>query len=316
MLKFLVSECKKRNNYTDLDKHYSGFVNIIGKPNVGKSTLLNALMGEKMSIITHKPQTTRHRILGIISDEHYQIIFSDTPGVIEDPEYKMQKAMNDAAMSIFEDADLVLFVTEPADKYEGDEQIIEKLKKCEIPKFLIINKVDTADPPTLKELESLWMSRVDFDNSIFVSALNKLGTEHLLQCIIESLPEGPVYYPKDQASDKSVRFFVSEIIREKILLQYKQEIPYSCEVVVTEYKEGEKHSKPLVRIRAEIYVMRQSQKQILIGKAGSSIKNLGISARKDIEAFIDKRVHLELYVKVKEKWRDDDNLLKSFGYLH
>ena len=224
--------------------------------------------------------------------------------------------MNDAAMSIFEDADLVLFVTEPADKYEGDEQIIEKLKKCEIPKFLIINKVDTADPPTLKELESLWMSRVDFDNSIFVSALNKLGTEHLLQCIIESLPEGPVYYPKDQASDKSVRFFVSEIIREKILLQYKQEIPYSCEVVVTEYKEGEKHSKPLVRIRAEIYVMRQSQKQILIGKAGSSIKNLGISARKDIEAFIDKRVHLELYVKVKEKWRDDDNLLKSFGYLH
>ncbi len=298
-----------------MDKHYSGFVNIIGKPNVGKSTLLNALVGEKMSIITHKPQTTRHRILGIVSGEHYQIVFSDTPGLIDDPSYKMQKAMNDAAFSIFEDADLILFVTEPEDNYSGEEKIIEKLNETDIHKILIINKVDLSTPEDLKNLEELWKSRVNFDETLFVSALEKAGTEHLLERITKLLPEGPAYYPKDQISDKSVRFFISEIIREKILMIYKQEIPYSTEVVVTEYKEGEKEGKPLVRIRAEIYVMRQTQKQILIGRGGSSIKSLGIQSRKDIEKFIEKKVHLELYVKVKEKWRDDDRLLKSFGYL-
>jgi len=298
-----------------LSKHYSGYVNIVGKPNVGKSTLLNAMLGEKMSIITHKPQTTRHRILGILSDENHQIIFSDTPGVIDQPGYKMQKAMNDAAFSIFEDADLVLFVTEPEDKYEGDEKIIDKLNETQAPKFLVINKVDISDSQTLKELEELWMERVKFDACIMVSALEKAGTDHLVNLIMEKLPEGPVYYPKDQISDKSVRFFVSEIIREKILEIYHQEIPYSSEVVVTEFKESEKNGKDFVRIRAEIFVMRSSQKNIIIGKAGSSIKQLGILARKDIEKFLEKKVHLELFVKVKEKWRDDDRLLKSFGYL-
>ena len=299
-----------------MDKHFSGFVNIIGKPNVGKSTLLNALVGEKMSIITHKPQTTRHRILGIVSGENHQIIFSDTPGLIDNPGYKMQKAMNDAAFSIFEDADLVLFVTEPNDEYSGDEKIIEKLNETDVYKILLINKVDLSTQEELTALSALWNSRVNFDETLFISALEKAGTEHLLENIIKHLPEGPVYYPKDQISDKSVRFFISEIIREKILLLYKQEIPYSSEVLVTEFKETEKDGKPFVRIRAEIFVMRQSQKHIVIGKSGSLIKKLGILSRKDIEKFLEKRVHLELYVKVKEKWRDDDRLLKSFGYLH
>lgn len=315
MQKFVKSGHKKPNNYSDLDKHYSGFVNIVGKPNVGKSTLLNALMGERMSIITPKPQTTRHRILGIVSGENHQVIFSDTPGLISDPGYKMQKAMNDAAFSIFEDADLILFVTEPADEYQGDELIINKLAEAEVPRFLLINKVDISDADTLKQLEQTWMDRVPFEKCIFISALEKAGIEHLLNLIIEHLPEGPVYYPKDQVSDKSVRFFISEIIREKILLLYQQEIPYSCEVVVTEFKERVKNGEDLVNIRAEVYVMRKSQKSILIGKGGSSIKKLGIQARQDIEAFLSKKVHLELYVKVKEKWRDDDRLLKSFGYL-
>jgi len=298
-----------------LDKHISGFVNIIGKPNVGKSTLLNALVGEKMSIITHKPQTTRHRILGIVNSDEYQIIFSDTPGLIDDPGYKMQKAMNTAAFSIFEDADLVLFVTEPDDQFSGEEKVISKLQNAKVPKILIINKVDLSDQESLMALEAKWKDLIDFDESLFISALEKKGTDHLLERIINRLPEGPVYYPKDQISDKSERFFISEIIREKILMLYQQEIPYSVEVIVTEFKESEKKGKPFVHLRAEIYVMRQSQKNIIIGKAGSSIKKMGILSRKDIEKFLEKRVHLELFVKVKEKWRDDDRLLKSFGYL-
>ena len=298
-----------------MKKHYSGFVNIIGKPNVGKSTLLNALVGEKMSIITHKPQTTRHRILGLVNSEDFQIVFSDTPGLIDDPGYKMQKAMNDAAFSIFEDADLVLFVTEPDDEYNGDEKIIEKLNNTKVPKILIINKVDLSDQETLMNLKDKWMDWIQFDEFLFISALEKMGTEHLLERIISHLPEGPVYYPKDQISDKSERFFVSEIIREKILMLYQQEIPYSVEVLVTEFKESIKHDKPFVRIRAEIFVMRKSQKNIMIGKGGSSIKKLGILSRKDIEKFLEKKCHLELFVKVKEKWRDDDRFLKSFGYL-
>ncbi len=282
---------------------------------MGKSTLLNALVGEKMSIITHKPQTTRHRILGILSDENFQIIFSDTPGMIDDPGYKMQKAMNDAAFSIFEDADLVVFVTEPQDKFTGDEKIFEKLKKAEVPKVLVINKVDLSDQETLKKLSIWWNEKITFDETVLISALNKMGTDHLLELLLGRLPEGPVYYPKDQISDKSVRFFLSEIIREKILLFYQQEIPYSTEVVITEFKESVKKDKPFVHVRAEIYVMRQSQKNIIIGKGGSSIKKLGIAARKDIESFLEKRIHLEMFVKVKEKWRDDDRLLKSFGYL-
>lgn len=298
-----------------MSKHYSGFVNIIGRPNVGKSTLLNAMVGEKMAIISHKPQTTRHRILGIVSEEDFQIVFSDTPGLINDPGYKMQKAMNDAAFSIFEDADIVLFVTEPGESYDGTEKVIQKLKHIDVPKFLIINKIDTSDPDTLKSLEAQWMEWINFDQVHHISALNKIGTEHLFETIRNALPEGPVYFPKDQLSDRSVRFFLSEIIREKILLLYKQEIPYSTEVIIEDFKESIKRGEPFVHILAHIFVMRKTQKQIMIGRQGSSIKKLGIEARKDIEKFLEKRVHLELYVKIKEKWRDDDRLLKSFGYL-
>jgi len=298
-----------------VDKHYSGYVNIIGKPNVGKSTLMNAIVGEKMAIITNKPQTTRHRILGILSEDNYQIIFSDTPGVINDPHYKMQQAMNDAAFSIFEDADVVLFVTEPGDEYEGNEKVLEKIKSSKVPKFLIINKVDLSDPDALKALEKKWTDLISFDQVHHISALMKLGTENVLNCIIKLLPEGPAYYPKDQLSDRSQRFFISEIIRENILKLYHQEIPYSTEVIVESYKESEKRGAPFVHIRALIFVMRPTQKSIIIGKQGVSIKKLGMDSRKQIEAFLDCRIHLELFVKVKEKWRDDDRLLKSFGYL-
>ncbi len=283
---------------------------------MGKSTLMNAFLGEKMSIITHKPQTTRHRILGIYNTEEFQIVFSDTPGLITDPNYKMQEAMNKAAFSIFEDADLVIFVTEPGEDYTGEEKVLNKLKKADVPKFLLINKVDLSNPEALLELKTKWESILDFDEIHFISALNKAGTDHVLECIKKRLPEGPVYFPKDQLSDKPERFFITEMIREKILLLYKQEIPYSCEVIIEEYKEENRNGKPFNRIRANIIAMRQSQKHILIGKGGSSIKKLGIEARKDIEKFLGHQIHLELYVKIKEKWRDDDRLLKSFGYLN
>lgn len=268
-----------------------------------------------MAIISHKPQTTRHRFFGIVSGEDFQMVFSDTPGMITDPHYKMQEAMNDAAFSIFEDADLVLFVIDPSNEYEGDEKVIAKLQKAQCPKFLIINKVDTSDPEALKALGAEWEALVDFDEVHFISAKEKLGTDHLLKQCRARLPEGPAYYPKDQISNKSTRFFISEIIREKILHIYKQEIPYSAEVMIESYTETEKRGAPFVTIKAVIFVMRKTQKGILIGHQGSSIKKLGIESRKDIEKFVGSRVHLELFVKVKEKWRDDDRLLKSFGYL-
>lgn len=300
---------------TEEKKHFSGFVNIIGKPNVGKSTLLNAFMGEKMAIISSKPQTTRHRYKGIISGEDFQIVFSDTPGLISDPNYKLQEAMNDSAMSIFEDADLVLFMIDPYNEYTGEEKVIRKLTSTKAPKFLIINKVDTSEPEKLKALEKKWREIIDFDEVHHISALMALGIPHLLSSIKSRLPEGPAYYSKDDISDKSVRFFISEIIREKILLNYKQEIPYSVEIHVESYKESQKHGKPFVHISAVIYAMRNTQKGIIIGHKGAGIKKLGIDSRKDIEKFIGSRCHLELFVKVKDKWRDDDRMLKSFGYL-
>jgi len=296
-------------------KHYSGFINIIGKPNVGKSTLLNAFVGEKMAIISHKPQTTRHRFFGIVNGDDFQLIFSDTPGLITDPHYKMQEVMNDAALSVFEDADCVLFVIDPSNEYSGDEKVISKLKKAECPKFLVINKIDTAEQDTLKELEAEWRGLVDFDQVHHISAKEGLGIPHLLEQIRALIPEGPAYYPKDQISNKSTRFFMSEIIREKILHLYSQEIPYSSEVFIEEFNETEKHGNPFVYIKAIIFVMRKTQKGIMIGHQGSSIKKLGIESRKDIEKFLDCRVHLELFIKVKDKWRDDDRLLKSFGYM-
>lgn len=295
--------------------HKSGFVNIIGRPNVGKSTLMNALVGERMSIITHKPQTTRHRIIGIVSEENYQIVFSDTPGIIRDPSYKMHDAMNSFVKTTFEDADIMLFVTELKETYADDDPIIKRLSYIKIPLFLIVNKIDLAEKEELDAFIAKWKERVNFTQVIPISALKKRNTDRLLQKIIKILPEGPVYYPKDQLTDKPERFFVSEIIREKILLNYKQEIPYSTEVIVTEFKEQQTtKGEDLVRIYANIYVARKTQKSIIIGKGGTAIKKLGTAARKDIEKFLEKKVFLELFVKVKDNWRDDDRWLKQFGY--
>lgn len=295
--------------------HRSGFINIIGKPNVGKSTLMNAFMGEKFSIITNKPQTTRHRIIGLWNDEDHQMVFSDTPGMIDDPGYKMQKEMNKFAYSTFEDADLLLFVTEKNDLYDGSEKVFELLRQATIPKILVLNKIDQRQEDEIKEKKNYYLGLVDFDAVFMISALEKKGTESLFESIKSQLPEGPAYYPKDQLSDRPERFFISEIIRESILELYKEEVPYSCEVVVDEFKESELRGEPFVRIFASIYVARKTHKMIIIGKGGSAIKELGIRSRKGIEAFLEKRVHLELYVRIKEKWRDDDRLLKSFGYL-
>jgi len=297
------------------DKHYSGFVNIIGKPNVGKSTLMNAFMGEKFSIITNKPQTTRHRIIGLWNDEEYQIVFSDTPGMIESPGYRMQKEMNKFAYSSFEDADVLLFVTEKNDGYDGTEKVFSLLNEVSVPKILVINKIDVTDDDLVAEMEKYYTDLVQFDEVRKISAIEKRGTEELFSTIKTHLPEGPAYYPKDQLTDRPERFFVSEIIRENILELYKEEIPYSCEVEIEEFKESEKRGEPFVHIFANIYVSRKSQKSIIIGKGGQSIKQLGIDSRKGIETFLEKRIHLELYVRVKEKWRNDDRSLKSFGYL-
>ncbi len=294
--------------------HKSGFVNILGRPNVGKSTLMNALMGEKMSIITSKPQTTRHRIIGLLSEEHYQIVFSDTPGVIYDPNYKMQEAMNNFAFSVLEDADVLLFATDIYEQYDLDDEVFKRIQHLAIPKILLINKLDQLDEERKAKLNAFWEQIDFFDHKMYISAKEKLNTDALLDVIIKHLPEGPAYYPKDQLSDKPERFFVSEIIREKILQQYKQEIPYSTEVVVTEFKEKQSNKGPIVHIFAEIYVSRKTQKSIIIGKQGSAIKKLGTASRKSIEQFLDQKVFLELFVKIKENWRDDEKWLKKFGY--
>ena len=296
-------------------EHQSGFVNIIGRPNVGKSTLLNVLMGERMSIITNKPQTTRHRIIGIMDDPGYQVVFSDTPGVIEDPAYKMQVMMNNFVKETFEDGDVMLFVTEVNEKYELNDPILRRLQSVDVPLFLIINKIDLATPERIVELIQYWNDLVPFAETFPISALNKQNTDRIIEFILKYLPEGPKYYPSDQFTDRSERFFVSEIIREKILLLYEQEVPYSVEVVVQSFKEGvDRNKKEIVRIEAEIYVARKTQKSIIIGKQGQAIKKLGIESRKAIETFLEKRAHLELFVKIKEKWRDDDKQLKHFGY--
>lgn len=297
-----------------MSNHKSGFVNIIGNPNVGKSTLMNVLSGEKMSIITSKPQTTRHRILGLLSEDDYQIVFSDTPGIIDSPQYGMQTSMNKFAWSSFEDADILLMVTDIFEKYSGEEKIIKALNATNTPKFLIINKIDLDKDGMADATASFWEGVVTFDEIFFISAQNKTNTDTLFSKIIENLPEGPPYYPKDEISDKSERFFASEIIREKILLHYKQEVPYSCEVFITRFKEEEKNGEPLLTIYADIIVDRKSQKPIIIGRNGEAIKKLGIASRADLEQFFGKHVFLDLNVKIKENWRNDDRLLKQFGY--
>jgi len=297
-------------------KHKSGFVNIIGRPNVGKSTLMNALVGERMSIISPKAQTTRHRILGIVNDDDFQIVFSDTPGIIYDPQYQMQEAMNRFAFSALEDADVLLLMTDVFEPLPNeDDNIIKVLRKLEIPKFLLINKIDIKSE-RVEEISKTWESFKIANFEIRpISALQKDGLEELMQDILKHIPEFPPYYPKDQLTDKPERFFVSELIREQILFNYKQEIPYAAEVVINSFKETTKNDKPFVYIDADIFVMRKTQKSIIIGKNGSKIKQLGIDARASIEAFLEKRVHLQLYVRVKEKWRDDKRLLKNFGYI-
>ncbi len=295
--------------------HKSGYVNIVGTPNVGKSTLMNALMGDKISIITSKPQTTRHRILGIMSDDEYQLIFSDSPGLIDAPAYELQSKMNRFAYSSFEDADVLLFVIDLFESYTGDEKVLELLKKADAPKILLINKIDLArNENQVVELIDKWSKVMKFDHIFPISALQNQGIDHIRKLLIDLLPEGPVYFPKEQITDKPERFFVSEIIREKILNQYKQEIPYSCEVLVESFKEEVVKSGPILKIKVIIYVDRKSQQSIIIGKGGKAIKGLGISARSDIEKFFKTKVYLELLVNVKEGWRNQDRELKNFGY--
>lgn len=294
--------------------HKSGFVNILGRPNAGKSTLLNALLGEEMVIVSPKPQTTRHRIHGFLSGEDYQIVFSDTPGIIDEPAYRMQEAMAGSIAQTFEDADLILYLVTPDEKPEEHTDMLNRLATVDIPKFLLLNKIDTTDPATADRLITQYTESGLFQKHFKISAKEQLGLDPLIDAFLSALPEGPVYYPKDQMSDRHERFFVTEIIREKILALYHQEIPYSCEVSIEEYREGEGNAGYITHIRAIIYVNRKSQKPILIGKGGSAIKELGIAARGAIEKFLDARVHLELFVKVRENWRDDERSLKEFGY--
>lgn len=295
--------------------HKSGFVNIIGRPNAGKSTLMNALVGERMSIITAKPQTTRHRIFGILTGEEFQIVFSDTPGAIEDPNYKMQEMMNRYVNTSFEDADLMIYLIDPNEEYSEDDMLVGKLRRAEFPLYVVFNKSDIVDADRINRLEKQFKKWLKPDRYYEISALTGDGVQDLLKDIVEMLPEGPQYFPDDQLTDRSERFFVSEIIREQILTQYHQEIPYSVEVDIESFEDTEtKDGKELARISALIYVSRKSQKPIIIGRGGAAIKQLGSEARKRMEDFLQRRVYLELHVKIKEDWRDDEGMLKRFGY--
>ncbi len=276
---------------------------------------MNALVGEKMSIITSKPQTTRHRIVGILSGEDFQMVFSDTPGIIGKPSYKMQEAMNRFAFSAFDDADLLLFVNDIFEDYKEDDPVFQQIKSFEGPKFYILNKTDLAEPERIIKLIKWWNDRIPFTETYPVSALHKNNTEKLLEGIRKYLPEGPEYYPKDQLTDRPERFFVSEIIREKILELYHQEIPYSTEVIVESFKETQTNEgKPLIRIYAIIFAARESQKAILLGRNGLAMKKLGTESRKSLEQWLESKVFLELHVKIRKDWRDDERMLKHFGY--
>ena len=290
-------------------EHKSGFVNIIGNPNVGKSTLMNAMVGERLSIITPKAQTTRHRIFGILNEPEYQIVFSDTPGVIQ-PAYKMQEHMMKFVSDAFEDADVFLYLVEPGDRALKDEGFFQKLATTTVPVLLIVNKIDTTTQEALEEEVGYWQTSLPNAEIIPISALEGANTDYLLSRLKELVHVSPPYFDKDALTDKTERFFVSEIIREQILLNYKREIPYSVEVDVEEFKEEE----DIIRMRCIIYVARDSQKGILIGHKGSRLKAVGIGARKQLEAFFAKKVHVETFVKVKKNWRDNDLQLKRFGY--
>ncbi|MDX2430356.1 MAG: GTPase Era [Bacteroides sp.] len=290
--------------------HKAGYVNIMGKPNVGKSTLMNAMVGQKLSIITSKAQTTRHRILGIVNDPDYQVIFSDTPGILE-PNYKLQEAMLKAARSALVDADVIIYMSEIGEKPKPEEAFLEKLTKVETPVLLVINKVDKSNQDLVNAAVEMWHEILPKAEIIPISALAKFNVKVVFQWIIQHLPESPPYFAKDALTDRSERFLTAEMIREKILLQYKQEIPYSVEVEIDSFKEEAK----LIRIYAFIYVERDSQKGILIGDGGKALKRVGRESRLDMEAFFNKKVFLELKVKVNKDWRNNEKQIKKFGYL-
>lgn len=289
--------------------HKAGFVNIIGNPNVGKSTLMNAFVGEKLSIITSKAQTTRHRIFGIVSGDDFQVVFSDTPGIIK-PSYALQASMMDFVKSAFEDADILIYMVEIGEKELKDEVFFNRINKLEVPVLLLINKVDTSDQNILEEQVAYWKEKVPRAEIFPISALRNFQTEVVFNRIIELLPESPAFFPKDQLTDKPERFFVNEIIREKILLHYKKEIPYSVEVETESFADSE----TIIHIRSVIMVERESQKGIIIGHKGEALKRVGVEARTNLEKFFGKQIHLELFVKVNKDWRSNARQLRRFGY--
>ena len=289
--------------------HKSGFVNIIGNPHVGKSTLMNALVGERLSIITSKAQTTRHRIMGIVNGEDFQIVYSDTPGILK-PAYKLQESMMNFVHGAVDDADVILYVTDTVEQSDRQEAIVERINRSGIPTIVVINKIDLTTPDKLEALAAEWQSRLPEAVVIPVSAMEKIGMGGVLDAILERLPEGEPFYDKDTLTDKTLRFFASEIIREKILLNYDKEIPYCCEIEIDTYKE-----EPTIdRISATIYVARTSQKGIVIGHKGERLKKVGQQAREDMERFLQKKVFLQLFVKVQEDWRNNERQLRRFGY--
>ena len=291
--------------------HRSGFVNIIGNPNVGKSTLMNALTGERLSVITSKAQTTRHRIMGIVSGEDYQIVFSDTPGIIK-PKYKMQKGMMDFVQTAFTDADVMVYVTDVVETADKNSGYIDKISGLDIPVLVIINKIDLTTPEKLDPLSDVWKGWLPTAKVIPVSAKEKFNIETVSAAIRSALPEGPAYFPKDEMTDKPERFFVSEILRGKIFENYEKEIPYCTEVVVESFKEDQ----TLIRIQTLIFVERDTQKAILIGKNGAALKKTATEARKEMERFFGKKIFLETFIKVRKDWRNDENYLKNLGYLN
>ncbi len=291
------------------ESHKSGFVNIVGNPNVGKSTLMNRLVGEKLSIITPKSQTTRHRIIGIVNKPEYQIVYSDTPGVLR-PNYKLQEHMLNFSLSALDDADVLLYVTDVVEKIDKNNEFLTKVQKLEMPVLLLINKIDETNQTELENLVDTWKELLPNAEIYPISALNNFNLDMIQKRILELLPQSPPYFEKDALTDKPARFFVTEIIREKALQIYQKEVPYSIETVVEEFKEDDE----FIRIRAIIMVERDTQKGIVIGHKGESLKRLGTLARKDIERFFEKKVFLQLYVKVEKDWRNRDNMLKAFGY--
>lgn len=292
-----------------MSNHKAGFVNIVGKPNAGKSTLLNQLMGEKLAIVTQKAQTTRHRIFGIYNEEDLQIVFSDTPGVL-DPKYGLQEKMMDFVKDSLQDADIFLLIIDLTDKTEHSEFLVEKLNKIPVPVLILVNKIDASNQPDLEKVMEFWHEQIPKAEILPISALTGFNTEVILPKLKSMLPENPPYYDKDQYTDKPERFFVNETVREKILLNYDKEIPYSVEVVTEQFKETD----GMLFIDSVIYVERDTQKGIIIGHKGDAIKKVGTEARIDLEKFFSKKIHLKLFVKVKKDWRKNDRDLKNFGY--